>query len=78
MKRRAAMRDQKPLRRPLFGVEPSGHDMKSNSRASLEEWLFSAALLRDTQASNSAIVKNSDTGFEFEIGALSSARSDIG
>ena len=55
------MRDQIPLHRPLFGVEPSGHIDISNSYANLLEWLFSAVFCPTIADLEFGIVKNSDT-----------------
>ena len=61
MKKRAAMRDQIPLRRPLFGVEPSGRNIISNTRANCEEAQISAIFLDMSSDSTPDVVKNSDT-----------------
>ena len=61
MKKRAAMRDQIPLRRPLFGVEPSGRNLISNRRANCEELQISNVFLEMRVNSKLDIVKNSDT-----------------
>jgi hypothetical protein len=61
MKKRAAMRDQTPLRRPLFGVEPSGRNIISNRRANCEEKQISAIFLSIRPDSIPDVVKNSDT-----------------
>jgi hypothetical protein len=60
MKKRAAMRDQIPLRRPLFGVEPSGRYKISNERANFEERQISKIFLVELVHRKLSIVKNSD------------------
>jgi len=60
MKKRAAMRDQTPLRRPLFGVEPSGRYKISNERASFEERQISRIFAVELGHGRLSIVKNSD------------------
>ena len=54
------MRDQIPLRRPLFGVEPSGHHQISNDHANCEEWQIMAISTQFVEALRRMIVKNSD------------------
>ena len=61
MKKRAAMRDQTPLRRPLFGVEPSGRNLISNGRASFKEPQITGIFLDLQVDSGVPIVKNPDT-----------------
>jgi hypothetical protein len=61
MKKRAAMRDQIPLRRPLFGVEPSGHNLISNRCANCGESQISATFPDKPSDSTIDVVKNSDT-----------------
>jgi hypothetical protein len=61
MKKRAAMRDQIPLRRPLFGVEPSGRYKISNERANFEERQISKVFSLELAHDKLSIVKNSDS-----------------
>ena len=61
MKIRAAMRDQIPLRRPLFGVEPSGRSIISNGRANFEEWLNTAIFLDVIVEFQPIVVRDSDS-----------------
>lgn len=61
MKKRAVMRDQIPLHRPLFGVEPSGRNILSNTRASSEEWLISSIFIIRKNNAQAAVVKNFDS-----------------
>jgi hypothetical protein len=61
MKKRAAMRDQIPLRRPLFGVEPSGRHKISNERANFEERQISKIFSVELVHRKLSIVKNSDS-----------------
>jgi len=53
-------RDQIPLHRPLFGVEPSGHHLISNGRANYEKWQIMANFTKFIDAPQRVIVKNSD------------------
>ena len=61
MKKRAAMRDQIPLRRPLFGVEPSGRYLISNRRANYGESQISGIFSDARFDTTIDVVKNSDT-----------------
>ena len=61
MKKRAAMRDQIPLRRPLFGVEPSGRYLISNRRANCGESQISGIFSDTSSDATFDVVKNSDT-----------------
>jgi len=61
MKKRAAMRDQIPLRRPLFGVEPSGHNLISNRCASFEEQQITDIFIDLLVRNGVPVVKNPDT-----------------
>jgi hypothetical protein len=61
MKKRAAKRDQIPLRRPLFGVEPSGRNLISNRHANCKEKQISAIFIDMLSDSTPEDVKNSDT-----------------
>ena len=71
------MRDQIPLHRPLFGVEPSGHKYISNSYANLSEWLFSDVFCRMIAGMEFAIVKNSDTSASPFIASMALAQVPI-
>jgi len=55
------MRDQIPLHRPLFGVEPSGHYLTSNRRANCEEWQICNVFFDASAFLPDGVVKNSDT-----------------
>jgi hypothetical protein len=61
MKKRAAMRDQIPLRRPLFGVEPSGRNLISNRRANCKEARIPPVFTQMRVNFELDSVKNSDT-----------------
>jgi len=54
------MRDQIPLHRPLFGVEPSGPHIISNTCAKCEKRHFIAIYAKSIDAFRRMIVKNSD------------------
>ena len=63
------MRDQIPLHRPLFGVEPSGHHFISNSRANYEEWRITSVFSDIFTFPPRSVVKNSDTFGVEEFGS---------